>query len=275
MMAADFRPDSMGLVTASLRADGQTYLLDGSHRIAAARRAQYTGLIATRLFTDLTLTEEAGLFLSLNNTKQVQAIDKFKVRVTLGDRVAVNINTVLKAHGLHVDWSASTVPSAISAIVTLEKVYRGAGVRPDGEYSDLVDKVISTATGAYPDTGEKGVKYPRPVLEGLGIFWAHFGSRIDKQRLVEVLGAQPAAQLVSRARVRREATGGTLGENTAELIHIAYNHRRKDKLPEWSKVDPRNNYVPDPSQDPLFVDPAQYVREHNAEQETKVHAHAS
>lgn len=274
MMAADFRPDSMGLVTASLRADGKTYILDGSHRVAAARRANYTGLIATRLFTDLTLTEEAGLFLSLNNTKQVQAIDKFKVRVTLGDRIAVNINTVLKAYGLHVDWSASTVPSAVSAIVTLEKIYRGAGVRPDGEYSDLVDKVISTAVGAYQSDTDKGVKYPRPILEGLGIFWAHFGSRIDKQRLIETLGAVPPAQLVSRARVRREATGGSLGENCAELIHITYNHRRKDKLPEWNKVDPRNNYIPDPSQDPLFVDPAQYVKDHNKEQETKVHAHA-
>ena len=276
-MAADFRPDSMGLVTASLRADGQTYILDGAHRVAAARRAHYTGMIATRLFTDLTLTEEAGLFLSLNNTKQVQAIDKFKVRVTLGDRIAVNINTVLKAYGLHVDWSASTVPSAISAIVTLEKIYRGAGVRPDGEYSDLVDKVISTATAAYgndPSERGGGVKYPRPVLEGLGIFWAHFGSRIDRDRLAETLGAVPPAQLVSRARVRREATGGTLGDNTAELIHLTYNHRRKDKLPDWGKVDPRNNFVPDPAQDPLFVDPSQYVREHNEQQEGKVHVHA-
>jgi hypothetical protein len=270
-MAADFRPDSMGLITASLRADGHTYIIDGAHRIAAARRAQYTGLIATRLFNELTLQEEAGMFLSLNNTKQVQAIDKFKVRVTLGERQAVNINQVLKAHGLHVDWSASTVPSAISAIVTLEKIYRGAGVRPDGEYSDLLDKVIATVTDVYSDdASEKGVKYPRPLLEGLGIFHAHFGSRIDRERLKETLGAIAPAQLVARARTRRDATGGTLGENAAELIHIQYNHRRKDKLPEWAKVDPRNNYIPNPEQDPLFVDPAQYVREHNAEQDKMI-----
>lgn len=270
-MAEDFRPDSMGLVTASRRADGQTYILDGAHRVAAARVCQYTGLIATRLFTDLTLTEEAGLFLSLNNTKPVQAIDKFKVRVTLGDRIAVNINTVLKAYGLHVDWAAAVSPNSISAIVTLEKVYRGAGVRPDGEYSDLVDKVISTATKAYGGDTEKATKYSRPLLEGLGIFWAHFGSRIEKDRLVEALGAIPPAQFVARARNRRDATGGTLGENAAEVLHAAYNHRKRDKLPEWAKVDPRNNYVPDPQQDPLFVDPNQYVDDPATD---KVHVHA-
>jgi hypothetical protein len=269
-MAHDFRPDSMGLVTASRRADGQTYLLDGAHRVAAARRAQYMGGIATRLFENLTLTEEAGLFLSLNNTKPVQAIDRFKVRVTLGDRIAANINTVLKAYNLHVDYSAAMNPNSVSAIVTLEKVYRGAGVRPDGEYSDLVDKVISTAVGAY-SASDNGSAYSRPLLEGLGIFWAHFGSRIEKDRLIETLSNVPSKQLAARARVRRDATGGTIGENAAEVIYDIYNHRRRDKLPAWAKVDPRNNHIPDPQQDPLFVDPAQYVKEHNAEQE---HAHA-
>lgn len=258
-MAADFRPDSLGLLTASERVDGRIYILDGMHRMVAARRANYEDTMATRIFTGLTLAEEAGLFLTLNQTRQVQAVDKFRARITLGDRVAVNINKILHMYGLSVNMSAAQQPNSVSAIVTLEKVYRGAGVRTDGEYSDLVDKVIGTIQRTQ-DTTEKQTVYSRVMIEGLGIFWATFGKQIDRERLDFAMGTMTPAQLAIRARGRREAKGGTLGENAAEVIWSAYNNRlRVGKLPDFNKVEPMANL--DPTTDELYVDPAQYVRE--------------
>lgn len=127
-MAEDFQPHALGIITASKRADGHTYCLDGGHRISASRKANYNGLLATRLFTNLTLKEEAELFLSLNSSRAVQAIDRFKVRVTMEDPAAVSINKVLRAYGLHVDWANNSSLGVISAIGTLEKVYAGCGI---------------------------------------------------------------------------------------------------------------------------------------------------
>lgn len=257
-MAADFRPDSMGLITASRRMDGRLYILDGQHRIAAARMANYDGPIATREFRDLTIQEEAGLFLTLNKMRAVSTIERFKVRVTLGDRIAVNINKILTAYGLHVNFAATNTPNTISSIVTLEKVYRGAGVRDEGDHADLVDRTIGTLVKAYGgDT--RPVVFSRAMVEGLGIFHATYGKQIDKDRLIEVLSAIPPRQMVTRARTRRDAMGGTLGENAAESILAAYNHRRRDKLPELGNADPAAHRI-DPTRDPMYVDPAQYAQ---------------
>lgn len=256
-MAEDFQPHALGLITASKREDGHIYLLDGGHRVSAARKAHYNGLLACRLFTDLTLAEEASLFLTLNSSRAVQAIDRFKVRITMGEPKAVSINKVLKAYGLHVEWANSASLGIISAINTLEKVYSGAGIREAGEYPDLVDKVIRTLHRAYTADAER-MTYSRPMLEGLGILIATFGSRIDYARLVYVLQGTVPRQIAVQARALRDAKvkGGNIGANAAEVMHRLYNSRYKDKLPEFHTVEPRNNAV-----DTLWVDPAQYAKE--------------
>lgn len=273
-MAKNFQPHALGLLTASKREDGHIYVLDGGHRCSAARKAGYDGLIATRLFTGLTLKEEADLFLTLNASRAVQAIDRFKVRVTKGDPAATNINNVLQAYGLHVDWANNDSLGVISAIGTLEKVYSGAGIREPGEYPELVDKVIRTLHRAYGDKSDRST-YSRVMLEGLGIFIATFGSQIDYERLVFVLQGTVPRQIAVQTRAMRDAKvvkGGTLGGSAAMVLHRMYNHRwRGQKLPEFHQVEPRNaSYHLDRKKDPLEVDPNQYVIEDAMQDEEKL-----
>jgi len=257
-MAADFRPDSMGLITASLRENGRIAILDGQHRIAAARMARYDGPIVSRVFENLTVKEEAGLFLTLNKSRPVSTIERFKVRVTLGDPIATNINKILKAYGLNVNFANTKSTNTVGAVVTLEKVYHGAGVRDHGHHADLVDRVIGSLIAAYSgDT--RPVVFSRPMVEGMGIFHATYGKRIDRARLTDMMSSVPPRQVASRARTRRDALGGSIGENAAEIILDIYNHRRKDKLPPYKDVDPYVNYS-DPTKDELYIDPAQYIK---------------
>jgi hypothetical protein len=261
-MAEDFQPHALGIITASKRADGHIYCLDGGHRISAARKAGYNGLLATRLFTDLTLEEEAGLFLALNSSRAVQAIDRFKVRITQGEKSAVAINKVLKTYGLHVDWANNDTLNTISAIGTLEKVYKGAGVREEGEYIDLLDQVIRTLHRAYGDRNDRST-YSRVMLEGLGILIATFGKRIDFERLVYVLQGMTPRQIAANTRAMRDAKiqkNGTLGTASALVIHRTYNNRWKSKLPEFHEVEPKNAGY---HKDRLEVDPNQYVKDEN------------
>jgi hypothetical protein len=118
--------------------------------------------------------------------------------------------------------------------------------------------VIGSLIRAYGgDT--RPVVFSRPLVEGMGIFHATYGKRVDKERLTDLLGAVPPRNVVSRARTRRDALGGSMGENAAEIILDIYNHRRKDKLPPFKDVDPYANYS-DPTQDELYVDPTQYIK---------------
>jgi len=272
-MAADFKPHALGLLTASKRADGHIYVLDGSHRVSAARQASYDGLLATRLFTDLTLEEEAGLFLSLNSTRAVQAIDRFKVRVTQGEPAATSINKVLRAYGLHVDWANNDSLNTISAISTLEKIYAGAGVREKGAYPELVDKVIRTLHRTYGEKNDRTV-YSRVMMEGLGILIATFNNKIDFERLEFVLQGQTPRQIAAQTRAMRDAKiekNGTLGSAAALVIHRHYNNRYKSKLPEFHEVEPKNASY---HKDRLEVDNMQYVNQSTIEDAMeKEHAH--
>lgn len=265
-MSEDFQPHALGLVTASKRTDGHVYILDGAHRISAARKADYSGLIATRLFENLTLKEEASLFLTLNSSRAVQAIDRFKVRITEGEPVAVGINNVLKTYGLHVDWANNESLGVISAIGALESVYSGAGVREKGQYPELVDKVIRTLSKAYGEKADRAT-YSKIMLEGLGIFIATFGSRIDYDRLVYVLQGTVPRQIVVQTRALKDAkvARGTLGTQSAVVIHRLYNNRWKAKLPEFHAVEPKNASY---HTDPLYVDPNQYTIESAMEKES-------
>lgn len=256
-MADDLQPQALGLFIASQRDDGHTYMIDGRHRMSACRMANYPGLLATRLFTGLTLKEEAKLFRIHNTMRPVSPVERFKVRVTEEEPTAVSINKVLSAYGLHVEHANNASLGIISAIATLEKVYKGAGVRADGEYADLLDKVIRTLHRSYGEKNDRNT-YSRVMMEGLGIFIATFGKRIEYQRLEYALQGQVPRQLQVQARTLRDAKGGTLGSCAAEVIHKHYNHRYRTKLPEFHEVDPRNNII---ELDPLWVDPAQYVQQ--------------
>jgi hypothetical protein len=264
-MSEDFQPHALGIITASKRADSHIYVLDGGHRISAARKADYDGLIACRLFENLTLQEEASLFLTLNSSRAVQAIDRFKVRITEGEPVAVGINKVLKTYGLHVDWANNQSLGVISAIGALETVYTGANVREKGEYPELVDKVVRTLNKAYGERADRST-YSRIMLEGLGILIATFGSRIDYERLVYILQGTTPRQIVVQTRALKDAKvhRGSLGMQSAVVLHRLYNSRWKSKLPDFHAVEPRNASY---HTDPLYVDPNQYTIESALEKE--------
>ena len=254
MMALQFQPHSMGMIIASKREDG-VYVLDGGHRVSAAKAVGWDGLIPTKLWEGLTLQEEAQLFLTLNNVRAVQAIDMFKVRVTLEDDAAVNINKILKHWGLNVDWAGNTQRRTVSAIVALEKVYYGAGVRSHGTHADLVDSVIRALSAAYGVEPER-IVWSGTILEGMGIFIATYGKRLDKQRLTRTLQKVTPAQFIARARSRKDTEKGTLAWNFAHILRNEYNNGNRNKLPHFHEVDPRNNA---PEDDPLYVDPNQFV----------------
>jgi hypothetical protein len=122
-MVADFQPQALGTITVSRRDDGSYHIIDGQHRVMAAREARGESFsISARVFEGLSIRDEAGLFRLLNETAKPTAFDGFRVRVVEGEHVAVHVTDMLKRHGFGL--SRGVQDGAFSAVTAAERVYR-------------------------------------------------------------------------------------------------------------------------------------------------------
>lgn len=232
-LAKDFKPQMLGLITASKRLDGRNYVLDGQHRIAAARAAGYTGYVATRLYEKLTVSEEAQLFLDLNNTRKVNALDKFHVRATQGDPGAVALKGALDRFGLRA--SGQHTGGMFAAIVALERVYSGFMSHATEPRLDLVEAVLHVLTRAYGK--EERAAFQANTVQGIGLILQIFGKRVDPDELVVALRSVPADALAIKGRSTKDLEGGTGAQGVAKVIMGIYNKGKSARRLEFSEFN--------------------------------------
>lgn len=232
-LAKDFNPKMLGLVTASKRLDGRSYILDGQHRIAAARKAGYTGYVATRLYENLTVAEEARLFLDLNDTRKVNAMDKFLVRATMGDPGALALRDALARVGLTV--SGTHAGGKFAAIVSLERVYAGFMSYAQEPRIDLVEAVLTVLTRAY--TAQDRAAFQANTVMGVGLIIHIFGKRVDPDELVAALRAIPADALAIKGRSTKDLEGGTGAQGVAKVLLSYYNKGKSTRRLEFHEFN--------------------------------------
>jgi hypothetical protein len=229
----EFDPNLLGLIIASKRPDGRTYILDGQHRVVAARRKGYTGLFATRVYEGLTVAEEADAFLGHNNTRQVSALDKFLVRVTKGDPGAVALNNALNRYGLKA--SGQHTGGMFSAIVALERVYAGFLGRPMDMRLDLVEAVLHILTRAYG--AEERKAFQANTIQGVGLIIRVFGKRVNPDDLVTALRSITAEALAVKGRAIKDMEGGTGAQGVAKVLLKAYNKGKSANRLEFTEFN--------------------------------------
>jgi hypothetical protein len=232
-LAKKFNPKMLGLITASKRADGRSYILDGQHRIAAARQKNYQGYLATRLYENLTVAEEAALFLELNDTRKVNALDKFHVRATMGDPTAVALKACLERVGLRA--SGQHTGGMFAAIVSLERVYQGFTSYVNEPRLDLVEAVLTILTRAYGVQERKA--FQANTVQGIGLIIHIFGKRVDPDELVAALRAIPADALAIKGRSTKDLEGGTGAQGVAKVILSLYNKGKSSRRLEFHEFN--------------------------------------
>lgn len=225
----NFQSTGLGTLTISLRPDGRRVVVDGQHRVAAVRTIGYDGRLPCSEYQGLSLADEAGMFLLLNNSKLVQPIDKFRARVIAEDWTAITIAGVLAAYG----WEAKSggQPGYFGAVGAAEKVFEGAGVLKRAAYPALLDAVVSTITQSW---GRDYRGAHNLVVAGLGQFYARYGDDIDRTKVVAELSKLTPHALIGRANTLRDARGGTSASSGAEVVTGLHNKgRRTNRLPDW------------------------------------------
>lgn len=228
-MAADFRPNALGSITVSERADGTMVTLDGMHRCELCRKVGHEK-ISAHVYSGLSLEQEAELFYLLNQTKQPSAISRFLSRVTLGDPAAVEMADLVARHG----WAIApgSEPGNLCSVEAMERVYRSAsGALPKGTHPEVLDQTLAIITAAWDRDGASAQGH---ILEGVAQVLGRFGSQVDVEKLVAEMSDTRPAVLIGKAKALKDVQGGTVPGALAKILVNAHNKRRRTNLlPEW------------------------------------------
>jgi hypothetical protein len=227
-IANGFDANALGTFVVSRRLDGTTHLIDGQHRHAVVVLLGHEDwLLNCQVYTGLTRQEEARMFRLLNNSKAVNVLEKFLVRIQEEDPVAVAIDDILIDAG----WKISTAKQdgTFCAVAAIEKPYRRAGENGATLVRWLID-VITKSWGFSAD----GVR--NEIVTGLALIYLRHGEALDSKKLIDELTVIPGGPrgLVGRARSLKDFRRGTIGDAMAELlINMMNSKRRINRLPAW------------------------------------------
>lgn len=223
-IAKDFDPNATGTLSVSERANGDWILLDGQHRLRGGALAGYFGPYEFRIFSNLTLEQEAKLFRQLNNTSKISILQSYRVALTEGLPGPVLLDKILKDYGLEANSGHGAYFGAVQTGLRIL-------ARPDGE--ELLRWALSTALAAWEKNNHA---VHGTIIEALTkLRWRNRGVIDTKAMIDKLAGVAGGPQgLLGRARTRQQSFNGSMVENMIESIVTIYNKgRSKHRLPEW------------------------------------------
>jgi hypothetical protein len=228
----NFNADALDVITVSWRNDVTKVILDGAHRVEAIRRVtSNTGEVLCRIFRGLAREQEAQMFLDLNEGNKPTLIDRFQVRKVAGDKVAVEMDEVLRSYGWKV--VGGTAPGSFQCVGAAEKIFlRG---RDDDKYPDLFSNTIMVVTRAW-ENSVAGVM--APILEAISSILMEYGDAVDVGRLERVLRNWSGGPhvLMEDGRTLARSVRGRPAMGIATRIVDEYNVGLKSrKLYPWRK----------------------------------------
>lgn len=233
-IADDFDQDALGVFHVSSRGS-HNFVIDGQHRLGGLRLLEKGDLFVECLvYHDLTKAKEAELFLKLNASKFVKAIDKFTVRITAEDEVAVSIRDICNSYGI-VLADGSCRPNYTSAVGALERVYTGKIVKSKEPVEGPL--LLKTTLGCIRDSwnGDPN-SFNGNVISGLGAFLAVYWSQIETDRLARVMQKYPggASGLIRSARALRDIRRIPILPAFVNIFIDMWNTGlRSNHLPDW------------------------------------------
>ena len=220
-MAREFDANRLDIITVSKREDGKLVVLDGQHRIAAARLIGWDRPVWCNVLEGLTLAQEAARFLMMQEgRKAVRRFDQFTARVVAKDQAAVDIKKTVDGHGLKI--SKYVARGNVCAVESLEYAY-GKGTlnkvllalcawdEGDGTLDKRMIRGVSAFFVAYPEASP-----------------AVLGRQLNKHRPLKVLkdlrgneelyGKEVGRVVTFKAIYNKSRNKGRLGAPEAEPV---------------------------------------------------------
>ncbi len=242
-LADTFDPDSIGEITVS-KNDAGHFILDGQHRCKAVELALgLDQLVPCRLYEGLTVEQEAKLFLGLNNSKAIRALDIFKLALVARRPVETAIKTILDAHKLRVGETYS--PGMVRCPAALIAIYSHYG---EATLQSAL-AVIGDAWGRLPDA------YDGVILRAVARLLHAFSTAIDHRDLSRKLARSGGpSMMLGAARDHAKTMSITIDRAAAARMMNIYNKGRRDKFLVLNAA-PRGDKRVSPSRSSSIAEP--------------------
>lgn len=227
LISSNFNENALGVLLVNLRENGQLFIIDGQHRLLAAKKRGKT-LVQCKVCYGLTVQEEAKLYKYCNTVrKNPESLDVFRARLVEGDPVAVAINNTVQKCGLSIGFIPSgggvhkRKPGEIWAVTALEDLYMKGK-------EELLTYILTIIAQSWPDDGSA---FEYKVIWGLADFHFRYEGRYSRQELIAKLQITDLNSLRRRAQYHSENGGGAARKTFARVIQEAYDwHRRSKRL---------------------------------------------
>lgn len=216
----NFNPDALGTFTISVRdvelPDGKIvtkwFLIDGQQRNAALTRMKWDGKVRAVVHYNLSVAEEARLFLDLNDRTSVGPWGRFKARLVAEEPIAVAIKNMLDELDINLGG-----PNGFSAISCADRIFNKGARGPANLRWSL--QVLKNTYG----------RYDGRVLEALALLFDEYHQFIDTEslqnKMLEV--APSSAKLIGNGHIVQQLYHVTSPMAIAEAIIAAYNRYTK------------------------------------------------
>lgn len=222
-IAAEYDIVTCGTIVVSERATGERYVVDGQHRLAGAKLAGETEILA-QIVHNLTPEEEAKLRVQGNYARPDRSQEVFRARLFAGDPIAVGMQAVCNEYDTRINFMPD-MNHGINAVAAVEQIYRtDKGPRLRNTLG-TIRQAWGTAEGAHVSSA---------ILKGITFFLDRHETEIDRSRFIERIKTEGVGAIGRMARNHKAALGGTLWLNTYRALVEVYNYnlRENSKL-EW------------------------------------------
>lgn len=221
--------------------NGSWYVMEGQHRVVAARRLGIPRLSA-RVHEGLSVEDEARIFVGTNTMRRrPNTAATFRARLRQGDPRAVLVASICEEFAVHLRLSGTgnRSPRSTRAFAALENIldYEAA----------LLRQTLRICMASWPEDDRALDQTP---LYGVASFLYVYGAhpRFREKELVEKLASHPAIWVVQRSGVWSSGSPGGGGSGRLTLksfnkagprmaVLEAWNFRRQLPLPLASLSD--------------------------------------
>ena len=176
----------------SLRENGNYYVFNGQHTLAAWKKRYGNKMIQCKVYRGLTETEEKDLFVKQEGfSKAVGLVDKLRAEYNSGNDEVMDMVRCVALAGCTMDFDNRTSQSQnrINAVTTAYNVYKEVG---HDNFINILDILRRSFYGDY-----KG--FQDGFLKGMKFIFKHYGDKITIRQMVTALQKQPADYYVQKA----------------------------------------------------------------------------
>lgn len=209
-------------LTVARRNDGSLWVVDGQHRLAAARLRNDMWDLPCVVTAYSSVADEAASFVAMNvQRRPLSALDLFKAALSAGDDMATAISMLLTSAGLslapHSNFTAWK-PGMVSNVGGIQKCYARCGSRT----TSLALRILAQAFEG------QVLRYGGTIFGGLAHICGKHGGSIDIDLLRDVVAGATQAEWMDDIKIEK-AAGNAKWEIAAEAaIWKAYQDAAMD-----------------------------------------------